>query len=83
MQSCAALELDPALSLTFCPCGSRTCQDFTQRGSGRCNPVKNRSDPLSLAGAATSIIFVTTELCLSRQAYFCRDKNYTSRSSRQ
>ena len=29
---------------------------------------------VSLAGAATSIIFVATSIILSRQAFFCRDK---------
>ena len=29
---------------------------------------------VSLAGAAKSIIFVATEVCLSRQNYVCRDK---------
>ena len=45
------------------------------------NVGKNRGRELSLAGAATSIIFVTTKVvsrhtCLSQQTYFCRNKSF-------
>ena len=33
---------------------------------------------LSLAGAATSIIFVATETCFSRQTCVCRDKTFAA-----
>ena len=35
----------------------------------------SQGDKLLLAGAATSIIFVATNTCLSRQNVFCRDRN--------
>ena len=38
--------------------------------------------PVSLAGAATSIIFVATKVS-SQQAYFCRDKSDTCGGSHQ
>ena len=40
----------------------------------------SQGDKLLLAGAATSIIFVATNTCLSRQNVFCRDRRlYLSR----
>ena len=35
---------------------------------------------LSLAGAATSIIFVATKVCLSRQTFFCPEKLLSGRT---
>ena len=47
----------------------------TDRAAGISCRSKHNTNDLSLAGAATSIIFVATNIFLSRQAYFSCDKH--------